>query len=126
VLHGIVREHLAAFLRRADEQYATSLPKDVRRAFDRYLRCGLTRWIDRRSLAPARGDGDDEADADALDACARAAVQPLRPPSGRPRRTACKLYLVTPALESADDAWTTYPLAKVDAKTYPKDVLERI
>jgi len=41
VLHGIVREHLAAFLRRADEQYARPLPKYVRRAFDHYLRCGL-------------------------------------------------------------------------------------
>jgi len=40
------------------------------------VRAVLTRWIERRSLASARGVGDDEADADALDACAHAAVQP--------------------------------------------------
>ena len=41
MLFAITREHLAGFLRHADEQYARPLPKYVRRAFYRYLRCGL-------------------------------------------------------------------------------------
>jgi len=41
VLHALVREHLPAFLRHAEEHYARPLPKYVRRAFEQYLRCGL-------------------------------------------------------------------------------------
>lgn len=41
MLHAVVREHLASFLRTADESYARPLPRYVRRAFDEYLRCGL-------------------------------------------------------------------------------------
>lgn len=41
VLHAIVREHLIAFLREADEHYARPLPRYVRRTFEDYLRCGL-------------------------------------------------------------------------------------
>jgi hypothetical protein len=40
-LYAIVREHLAAFERLAEENYARPLPKYVRRAFAEYLRCGL-------------------------------------------------------------------------------------
>jgi len=41
VLHAIVREHLGAFLRHADEHYARPLPRYVRRALENYLRCGI-------------------------------------------------------------------------------------
>lgn len=41
VLHAVVREHLGAFLRHTEESYARALPLYVRRAFDRYLRCGI-------------------------------------------------------------------------------------
>lgn len=40
-LHALVREHLPAFLRHTSEHYARVLPAYVRRAFERYLRCGL-------------------------------------------------------------------------------------
>jgi len=46
VLYAIVREHLPAFLRHAEEHYAAPLPKYVRRAFEGYLGCGL---LERRS-----------------------------------------------------------------------------
>ncbi|MBI2389601.1 MAG: transposase zinc-binding domain-containing protein [Deltaproteobacteria bacterium] len=41
VLHALVREHLPAFLRHADEDYVRPLAPYVRRAFEQYLRCGL-------------------------------------------------------------------------------------
>jgi hypothetical protein len=44
VLYAIVKEHLAAFLRFAAEQYAAPLPKYVVRAFQEYLRCGLLEY----------------------------------------------------------------------------------
>ncbi len=41
MLHALVREHLASFVRHAEEHYARPLPLYVRRAFEHYLRCGL-------------------------------------------------------------------------------------
>ncbi|MBK7398399.1 MAG: transposase [Myxococcales bacterium] len=41
MLHAVVREHLGSFLRHAEESYARALPVYVRRAFERYLRCGI-------------------------------------------------------------------------------------
>ena len=41
MLHALVREHLTAFIRDADERYTRPLPRYVKRAFEQYLRCGL-------------------------------------------------------------------------------------
>ncbi len=40
MLHALVREHLATFVRHAEEHYTRPLPLYVRRAFEHYLRCG--------------------------------------------------------------------------------------
>ncbi len=41
MLHALVREHLPAFVRHAEEHYTRPLPLYVRRAFEHYLRCGI-------------------------------------------------------------------------------------
>ncbi|MGZ6069298.1 MAG: transposase, partial [Polyangiales bacterium] len=41
LLHALVRRHLPAFLRLAEERYERPLPLYVRRAFEHYLKCGI-------------------------------------------------------------------------------------
>jgi len=59
VLHALLREHLDAFIRYADEHYTRPLPAYVRRAFEGYLRCGIRRTLVACDEAiPATGAAD--------------------------------------------------------------------